>query len=332
MLLIGMTLIIAIPGFLTMATIKDAPSAESPDTPYGYTVSLTLFLIPALTIGVWHLFHPGHIVHRRALTRSALAITVMGFLLDIGFGYHFFVFPNRGATLGIRIPAWDFNSMAFTPEGYLPIEEFGFYLLGSLFVLAVYIWADLNWLPDYQPDEYAQLAGKHPKLIRMSTGAAIAWPLLVVAGFVYKRYAAPVYNDDFPGYFIFIMVLGFLPTFLFLRGISPFVNWRAFGFTFAILLLISLMWEATLGVPYGWWDYQHEQMLGITFKAWANLPLEAVLLWLVIAWDCVIAYELFRIFGHMEEEHGRPRAFHDRAALARRAFFGAPEAPSDEAR
>jgi hypothetical protein len=95
------------------------------------------------------------------------------------------------------------------------------------------------------------------------------------------------------------MTLGFLPTFLLLRGVAPFVNWRAFGFTYPILMLISVMWEATLGVPYDWWNYHHHQMLGIRFFAWSNLPLEAVLLWLVIAWDCILVYETFRVIGHM---------------------------------
>jgi hypothetical protein len=35
-------------------------------------------------------------------------------------------------------------------------------------------------------------------------------------------------------------------------------------------------------------------------RAWADLPMEAVLLWLVIAWDCIIAFELFRVYFHMD--------------------------------
>jgi hypothetical protein len=67
-----------------------------------------------------------------------------------------------------------------------------------------------------------------------------------------------------------------------------------------MLVLVSLMWEATLGVPYDWWNYQTPQMLGFRVLAWSALPIEAVLLWLVIAWDCIIAFELFRVFFHME--------------------------------
>ena len=101
-------------------------------------------------------------------------------------------------------------------------------------------------------------------------------------------------------YFLFIMLIGFLPTVLFLETIAPFVNWRAFGFAYVNLTLISLIWEATLGVPYNWWNYRHDHMLGIKIPAWSSLPVEAVLLWLVVAWDCVIAYELFRVFFHMD--------------------------------
>jgi hypothetical protein len=94
--------------------------------------------------------------------------------------------------------------------------------------------------------------------------------------------------------------MGFAPTVLLLNGLKAFVNWRAFAFAYGNLLLISLMWEATLAVPYGWWNYREEQMLGIVVLAWSNLPIEAVLLWMVIAWDCIIAFELFRVVLHMD--------------------------------
>ena len=40
--------------------------------------------------------------------------------------------------------------------------------------------------------------------------------------------------------------------------------------------------EATLAVPYGWWDYQQKQMMGLFIGAWAGLPIEAVVVWIAV--------------------------------------------------
>jgi hypothetical protein len=32
----------------------------------------------------------------------------------------------------------------------------------------------------------------------------------------------------------------------------PVINWRALSLTLFIILPTNLLWEATLGVPYGW--------------------------------------------------------------------------------
>lgn len=298
--LLWMVVTIALPAVLTLATINTRPehasSVENP-SPYGYTVSLLLFLFPVLVLAALHLQRHKPSVHRRALLWSAGAIASIGFVLDTIFGYTFFTFKNPNATLGLRLPSFDWATMHWV-RGYLPVEEFAFYILGALFTIVVYLWANDEWLADYAPDEHRDLAKALPKLVHISWGSLGLWLGLLAFGFVIKRYGP--HPAGFPGYFIFVMTLGFLPTFLFLRAIRGFVNWRAFGFAFGILLLLSLIWEATLGVPYEWWNYNHDQMLGITVLAWSDLPAEAVLLWLVIAWDCIIAFELFRVFFHMD--------------------------------
>ena len=142
-----------------------------------------------------------------------------------------------------------------------------------------------------------------PRLLHISWKSLAIWAAFTGIGLLLKKFGPE--PAGFPGYFLFVMTLGFLPTFLFANAVGPFVNWRAFGFAFGLLILVSLMWEATLGVPYDWWNYKDAQMLGIRVLAWSALPMEAVLLWLVIAWDCVIAFELFRLYFHMERP---PRA------------------------
>jgi len=61
-----------------------------------------------------------------------------------------------------------------------------------------------------------------------------------------------------------------------------------------ILLLISLLWEATLGLPYGWWAFQDAQMTGLRITAWSRLPIEEVFVWIAVTYATVIVYENVR--------------------------------------
>ncbi len=300
--ILAMMATIGLPALLTLGTVHVRPefvNGASNPSPYGYTVSLSLFLFPVLTLAVFHSRYPRHHTHRRALFAASGVIAVLGFVLDLFFGHSFFVFRDPSATLGVRLPAWDWSAWQWAPS-YLPLEEFAFYILGALFVITTYLWFSEYWLQDYEPHEYEASSREVDKLIEPSWRSLLLWGALLVAGLVFKRYGP--HPEGMAGYFLFIMVLGFLPTFLFLRSIAAFVNWRAFMGSFAALLLVSLMWEATLGVPYNWWNYKRDQMLGVEIQAWSGLPLEAVLLWLVIAWDCVIAFEIFRVFFHMDRK------------------------------
>lgn len=312
--ILGMVLMIAIPAVFTLRTVHVRPDQARPEanpSPHGYTVSLLLFLFPVLVLGALHMRRVKPVNHRRALLWAAGVISLMGFVLDTFFGHAFFIFRNEGATLGWRLPAWDWTTLQWV-AAYLPVEEFAFYVLGALFVITTYLSLNDEWLSDYDPDVYWERAKRVPKLVHISWWSLVLWAALTGLGLLMKRFGPE--PAGFPGYFLFVMTLGFLPTFLFARAIGPFVNWRAFAFAFAVLLLVSLMWEATLGVPYEWWNYHDQQMLGVRVLAWSALPVEAILLWLVIAWDCIIAFELFRVYFHME----RP---------PRTALFGQAQSP-----
>ena len=180
----------------------------------------------------------------------------------------------------------------------LPIEEFAFYILGALFMIALYSWADAEWLPDFDREEYTNEARALPRLVHLSWTTVVILATLVGGGFAIKAH-----NDGpggIPGYFLFLTVLGLLPTFLCIRSIGRFINWRAFAFSYTALLLISLLWEVTLAVPYEWWNYQSPHMLGVRIRAWSGLPVEAVLVWLTISWASTIAYEICRVYLHMD--------------------------------
>ena len=57
-----------------------------------------------------------------------------------------------------------------------------------------------------------------------------------------------------------------------------------------VRLLISMFWEATLAVPYGWWGYQQKQMLGLSIGAWAGLPIEAVTVWIAVTYGTTMVF------------------------------------------
>jgi hypothetical protein len=74
-----------------------------------------------------------------------------------------------------------------------------------------------------------------------------------------------------------------------------------------------MLWEATLAVPYGWWGYQQNQMMGLSIGAWTGLPIEAIAVWIAVTYMTAIVYEIVKLW----QASGRP---------ARRAFFGEPAA------
>jgi len=74
----------------------------------------------------------------------------------------------------------------------------------------------------------------------------------------------------------------------------PVVNWRACSLTLFFILLVSLLWEASLASPYGWWGYQQARMMGVYITAWNHLPIEAVVVWIAVTYATVIVYEIIR--------------------------------------
>jgi hypothetical protein len=294
-----MSACIILPVWMTMRTVHAsppwAPAAPNP-TPFGYSVSLVLFLVPVIVIGIWHQLRPLDSAHRRAFWWSAALVGAAGFVLDIGFGYEFFQFRNPDATLGIRVAAWSFSDRGWIVH-YLPIEEFGFYVLGGLFVVSLYSWADGNWLNTFSPSQRSEVARWQERIVNFSPSAAVLAVVLVALGFWVKSHDTA--HPGIPGYYLFLVTVAFVPGLLVLRGVELFINWRAFGFAYSALLLISLLWEVTLALPYQWWDYKPEHMLGIRILAWSNLPLEAVMVWLMVTWDTIIAFEVIRVGLYM---------------------------------
>src|SRR3974390_3065131 len=136
---IGMLAMVVIPAAFTLHSVRSPASLTvGPNpSPYGYTWSLLLFIVPILTIAVWFLPSEGLEIPQRAFWRTIGILVPLGWLLDILFAHWFFLFPNPQATLQIPAPAFG------RP---VPIEEYFFYFTGFVAVLLLYVWLSEYWL------------------------------------------------------------------------------------------------------------------------------------------------------------------------------------------
>jgi lycopene cyclase domain-containing protein len=297
---------LAIPAALTLRTVLVPGTLEIPSdnpTPHGYTWSLLLFVFPLGVIAWWFLRHPRLTFRRRAYWLTVGILAPIGFVLDILLGHVFFEFPNRGATLGLDLPGIG---------GPLPIEEFVFYLAGFLFILLFYIWNDEFWLRAYNVPDYAGAVRGMERIVSFHPGALLLGAGLFLAALLYKKLLAEG-SAGFPGYFSFLLAVAFVPAVGLFRSARPFINWRAFGFTSIVVVLISLLWEVTLALPYGWWGFKPEMMIGLTIGAWSGLPIEEVFLWFAVTFTTVVVFEIVKIWqasgrGLLEALLGMPVA------------------------
>ena len=202
----------------------------------------------------------------------------------------FFCFPNPRATLGIPAPAFGHS---------VPIEEYVFYFTGFITILLLYVWLSEYWLAAYTVEDYRGEARALPKLLQFHPISLIVGVVLIVAAVAYKHWLSDV-RPGLPGYFIVLVVGGLVPSISFYPVTRRFINWRALSLTMYFILLVSMLWEATLALPYGWWNYQHAAMMGIFIGAWSDLPIEAVLVWLAVTYGTVILFEAVKIWQASE--------------------------------
>ena len=285
---------IAVPAALTLDTVR-APARTAPGmtwpaqtgpaepSPYGYTVSLLLFVVPILVVGFWLAPREKVQISKQSLARTIAILFPLGAGLDFFFARRFFTFPNAGATLAITAPALG---------GGVPVEEYIFYLTGFLAVLLLYIWLDEYWLAAYsvpagarERAQFDRLLGFHPQ--------SLAWALvLIAAAILFKKVVLA--EPGFPGYFLFLVIGALGPSAALLPAAMPVIDWRALSLTLFTILFTSLLWEVTLALPYGWWGFQPDAMIGLRITAWSGLPIEEIFVWIGVTYATVIVYEIVR--------------------------------------
>lgn len=284
-LVLAMLAMIAVPAWLTLRTVRTPPmnAAAVDPSPYGYTVSLLLFIVPILVIGFWFVPRDSVRISKKSFVRTITILFPLGAALDFFFARSFFTFPNPGATLRITAPALN---------GGVPVEEYVFYFTGFVAVLLLYIWLDEYWLAAYGVPANARERAQFDRLLRFHWPSLVWAVVLIAASIAYRRVFVP--EPGFPGYFVFLAIGALGPSAALLPSAMPVINWRAFSLTLFMILLISLLWEATLAVPYGWWGFQDDAMIGLRITAWSRLPIEEVCVWIAVTYATVIVYEIVR--------------------------------------
>jgi hypothetical protein len=286
LIVLAMLAMLGVPAGLTLHTARIAPQIPGPvaaSSPYGYTVSLLLFIVPVVVILFW-LVPAEHLkISKKSCVRTIGLLFPLGAGLDFFFAKKFLTFPNPDATLRIPAPAIG---------GSVPVEEYLFYFTGFVAVLLLYIWLDEYWLSAYSIPVDAAERTNFLRLLQFHPWSLIAGVLLIAAAIAFRKLF--VAEPGFPGYFVFLVIGALGPSSLLLPSAKPVINWRALSLTMFFMLLMSLMWEATLGVPYGWWGFQDAQMLGIFITAWSRLPIEEVVVWIAVTWATAIVYEVVR--------------------------------------
>ncbi len=180
-----------------------------------------------------------------------------------------------------------------------PVEEYIFYLAGFITILLLYIWLSEYWLAAYTIDDYRGEGRAQRRLLRFHPTSMMIGLALIAAAIAYKKWLSPV-PEGWPGYFIILVVGGLIPSMSFYPTTRRFINWRALSLTMFFTMLVSMLWEATLALPYGWWNYQREAMVGIFIGAWSGLPIEAVIVWLAVTYGTIILFEAVKIWQASE--------------------------------
>lgn len=257
--------------FLAVVFATFVPAIVAPSG--GYTWSLLVFAVPSLLMAS-ALSRRGLLATiEQPLWRAWALLVPMGVALNFAFADDFFVYPDPQAIAGLTVPALDVGSIDRAHP--IPLEEFAFYALGFLAMLLGYAWCDaVLW----------------PRTAQPTTGApgwleGVTAPLLLVG-------AGVMVADGTPSYWSYLSLVPLPVTLVGWPIVRGRLNVPAVVVTTAIVVIASIVWEAVLAVPRGWWGYQADAMLGVHVL---GLPLEAVIVWGLAPVTTAVCFELLRL-------------------------------------
>ncbi len=241
-----------------------------------YTASLAVFAVPSAVLAVWLSRQTTSRPSWRTLGQAWAVLVPMGVALNLAFADDFFVYPNAAAVTGWSVPALDWSG--FDVAHPIPLEEFAFYALGFLTMLLLYAVADAWLVP---------MRRSSPALEAPGAGwveAVVAPAGLVGSAWMLSDAAAPTY-------WTYLCAVPLPVTVWLWPLVRARLNRPALGVTWALIIATSVIWEAVLAVPRGWWGYQADAMLGPTLL---GLPIEAVVVWGLAPITTAVLFEALR--------------------------------------
>jgi hypothetical protein len=297
----------------------DAPQVDPiwqhPDyrTTLGYTYSLALLYLPLAFLVYWYIRNRDGLELRAlmgALTRITALSALTWILLDIFFANALFWFPDAGAHLQLTLvpgylwsgecstiwTLWRFPACYFPRS--IPLEEILFYLGGAALLAMMYMWASEDFYSEYtlSRPEYTEQAKKAGPLVQWNLRLVAIGIGIAILGILIKKFGWwHTYQDGWPYYLFAELLIVFVPLSALYSRVHAFTNTRAFVFVMLVHILVSVVWETTLALPYGWWNYRADATMGIFVAAWSHLAIEAVGLWLSVGWASMFIYESMKI-------------------------------------
>jgi hypothetical protein len=305
--------------FVSVSNLHDPRIWKKPGYPleFGYTLSLILLYLPLVVLLWWYIEErrsdPDDQLKSlfRAVLYNTVFTSVVFVLFDIVFANLLFDFPDPNSVVGHKwlrllsyVPGykWDASSCSTLWTLYrfscyslsIPVEEVLFYLGGAAVLRGMYIWASEDFLSRYTvpPAEYERQAKACNRLIKWNWRLALVAVAIVIVGFALKRIS---HGNGIPTYLILQVFLVFVPLVFLYTKVSPFVNTRAFLLVMILQVLVSVIWEATLALPYGWWNYKPDGMTGRQIFPWSDLPVEACFFWISVGWSAMFIHEATKI-------------------------------------
>ena len=237
-----------------------------------------------------------------AVAYTSIYIFVLGAVLDVVFGGTVFLFDAADKYI---VPP--FRAI----KGTVPLEEFLFYGTGGLAIVLVYFWADEYWFSAYNVRCRRELIPRPGYLIKFSPLALATACGLLIAGIIAKRAVAHVWA--IPVYYTFLVLVALTPAVVLFEALKGLVNWRAFSFTALYVMLTSILWEVTLGIPQFWWRYKESGMIGKSIDAFsyhengkiAIFPIEALIVWIAVSFSVILFYEAMKAYRYDSRPAGQ---------------------------
>ena len=294
--------ILVLSWMIPMGILENHGFNDLSDPPYGYFRSLAFWTVPILFLLPPFLRHtaglPGHRT-RWALAGMVLEITLLGTVLDCFLGHYVFKFDltKPDNYLGLFIPAVGMK---------LPVEEFLFYFLGALNIVLVYDWACRRWKTP-EPERGLKRLGEGGLL--SFSKAALLWAVIMMGLGLFLKHCYSDSGQWFPMYYTYLIGVGYGPAIFLYKSVRDRVNWNAFALTTLYTVGTSSLYEVGLAMPHHWWGYVSDGMIGKMLDTGAHLhhealqpgydwpfPLEAMMVWVVIPFACVLTFEGIKQF------------------------------------